>query len=105
MRQKRHSAMRRADKGHFQQLFEHETVSDNEFRKVALRDEAAHEALNQARAVLDAACAQREYARDQSPMDGTVVARSRTAWRPAVPGAPILTLEAGMDCCLRLSWM
>ena len=84
-----------ADKGHFQQLLEHGTVSDNEFRKVALRNDAAHEALNQARAALDTACAQREYAVIRSSVDGTVVARSKRTGDLAVPGAPILTLEAG----------
>jgi membrane fusion protein, multidrug efflux system len=83
-----------ADKGHFQQLFEHGTVSDNELRKVALKDEAAREALNQARAALDTACAQREYVEIKSPVDGTVVVRSKRSGDLAVPGAPILTLEA-----------
>ncbi len=83
------------DRGHFQQLFEHETISDNEFRKVVLRDEAAHETLKQARAALDMACAQREYAAIKSPVDGTVVARSKLVGDLAVPGVPILTLESG----------
>ncbi len=82
-----------ADKGHFQQLFDHGTVSDNEFRKVALKDEAAHQALNQARAALDVACAQRDYAIIKSPVDGTVVERPKRPGDLAVPGGPILTLE------------
>lgn len=84
-----------ADKGHFQQLFEHGTVSDNEFRKIVLKNDAAHEGLNQARAVLDTARAQREYAVIKSPMEGVVVARSKRPGDLAVPGAPIVTLEAG----------
>jgi RND family efflux transporter MFP subunit len=83
-----------ADREHFQRLFEHETVSDNELRKVVLKDEAARETLNQARAVYDTACAQREYAVIKSPVDGTVVARVKLAGDLAVPGAPILTLES-----------
>ena len=82
------------DRGHFQQLFEHGTISDNEFRKVVLKDEAAHETLKQARAALDMACAQREYAAIKSPVDGTVVARSKLVGDLAVPGLPILTLES-----------
>jgi multidrug efflux pump subunit AcrA (membrane-fusion protein) len=82
------------DRGHFQQLFEHGTISDNEFRKVVLKDEAAHETLKQARAALDMACAQREYAAIKSPVDGTVVARSKLVGDLAVPGVPILTLES-----------
>jgi RND family efflux transporter MFP subunit len=83
-----------ADREHFQRLFEHETVSDNELRKVVLKDEAARETLNQARAVYDTACAQREYAVIKSPVDGTVVARAKLAGDLALPGAPILTLES-----------
>ena len=82
------------DRGHFQQLFEHGTISDNEFRKVVLKDEAAEETLKQARAALDMACVQREYAAIKSPVDGTVVARSKLVGDLAVPGVPILTLES-----------
>jgi RND family efflux transporter MFP subunit len=83
-----------ADQEHFQRLFEHGTVSDNELRKVVLKDEAARETLNQARAVYDTACAQREYAVINSPVDGMVVARAKLAGDLAVPGVPILTLES-----------
>jgi RND family efflux transporter MFP subunit len=82
------------DRGHFQQLFEHGTISDNEFRKVVLKDEAAHETLKQARAALDMACTQREYAAIKSPVDGMVVTRSKLVGDLAVPGVPILTLES-----------
>jgi RND family efflux transporter MFP subunit len=84
-----------ADRRHFQELFDHGTISDNEFRKIVLKDEAAHEALNQARAALDMAQAQRNYASIKSPVDGTVVARPKRPGDLAVPGAPILTLETG----------
>jgi multidrug efflux system membrane fusion protein len=84
-----------ADKGHFQQLFEHGTVSDNEFRKVALRYDAAREGLNEARAALDVANAQRNYAVIRSPVDGSVVSRLKLAGDLALPGAPILILESG----------
>jgi len=82
------------DRGHFQQLFDHGTVSDYEFRKVILKDEAARETLKQARAAYDTACAQREYAVIKSPIDGKVVARVKVAGDLTVPGAPILTLES-----------
>lgn len=84
-----------ADREHFQHLFEHGTISENELRKIVLKDDAARETLNQARAVLDTASAQREYAVIKSPVDGTVVARSKLSGDLAVPGMPILTLEAG----------
>ncbi len=82
------------DRGHFQQLFDDGTISDNEFRKVVLRDDAARETLKQARAAYDTACAQRAYAVINSPVDGTVVARAKLAGDLAVPGVPILTLES-----------
>jgi len=84
-----------ADKGHFQQLFEHGTISENEFRKMSLKDEAAREALNQARAGLDVARAQLTYSVIASPSDGTVVDRPKRPGDLALPGVPILTLESG----------
>jgi RND family efflux transporter MFP subunit len=84
-----------ADKGHFQQLFDHGTISENEFRKISLKDEAAREALNQARASLDVARAQLIYCAITSPSDGTVVERPKRPGDLALPGVPILTLESG----------
>lgn len=79
----------------FQRLFERGSVSDNEMRKVRLKYEAAHESLNQARAGLDVAQAQRAYAEIASPADGVVVALHKKAGALAVPGAPLLTVESG----------
>ncbi|MFZ2950046.1 MAG: efflux RND transporter periplasmic adaptor subunit, partial [Desulfuromonadaceae bacterium] len=79
----------------FQRLFEHGSISDNEIRKVRLKFDAAREALNQARAGFDTALSQRNYTEIKSPMDGVVVVRVKRAGDLAVPGAPILTLEAG----------
>jgi RND family efflux transporter MFP subunit len=84
-----------ADKGHFQQLFDHGTISENEFRKISLKDEAARETLNQARASLDVARAQLAYSVITSPSDGTVVDRPKRTGDLALPGVPILTLESG----------
>lgn len=79
----------------FQRLFERSSVSDNELRKIRLKHDAAREVLNQARAGLDTARAQRDYAEIKSPVDGVVVARAKRAGDLAVPGATILTLESG----------
>ncbi len=79
----------------FQRLFERGSVSDNELRKMRLKSDAAREALNQARAGLDSAVAQRAYAEITSPVDGVVVARHKRTGDLAVPGAPLLTLESG----------
>jgi multidrug efflux system membrane fusion protein len=84
-----------ADKGHFQQLFEHGTITENELRKITLKDDAAREALNQARASLDTARAQLAYCVITSPSDGTIVERIKRPGDLALPGVPILTLESG----------
>lgn len=85
----------RIDVERFQALFAQHHVSDSEMRKARLRQDAAAEALNQARAALAAASAQRDYAEIRSPLDGVVVARLKRAGDLALPGAPILTLETG----------
>ena len=79
----------------FERLFERGSVSENEMRKVRLKFDAAREALNQARAGLDTALAQRAYAEITSPVAGTVVARLKRAGDLAVPGMPLLTVESG----------
>lgn len=84
----------RIDVGRFQALFEQGNVSDSEMRKVRLREDAARESANQARAARDAAQAQRDYTEIRSPIDGVVVARRLRAGDLATPGASILTLES-----------
>jgi RND family efflux transporter MFP subunit len=83
------------DRDHFKQLFERGSVSDNEMRKVRLKFDAARETLNQARAGLNTANSQRNYAEIKSPVDGLVVAKVKRAGDLALPGVPILTLESG----------
>lgn len=79
----------------FQRLYERASVSENEWRKVRLKRDAAKEALNQAQAAQDTANAQRAYVDIRSPDDGVVVARLKQAGDLAAPGAPMLTLEVG----------
>jgi len=79
----------------FQRLYERASISENEWRKVRLKRDAARESLNQAQAAQDTANAQRAYVDIRSPGDGVVVARLKQAGDLAAPGAPILTLEVG----------
>ena len=79
----------------FQRLYERASISENEWRKVRLKRDAAKEALNQAQAALDTANAQRAYVDIRSPDDGVVVARLKQAGDLAAPGVPMLTLEVG----------
>lgn len=79
----------------FERLFERGSVSENEIRKVRLKFDVAREALNQVRAGLDTALAQRAYAEITSPVAGMVVARLKRTGDLAVPGTPLLTVESG----------
>jgi RND family efflux transporter MFP subunit len=79
----------------FQRLYERASISENEWRKVRLKRDAARESLNQAQAAQDTANAQRAYVDIRSPDDGVVVARLKQAGDLAAPGAPMLTLEVG----------
>lgn len=79
----------------FQRMYERASVSENEWRKVRLKRDAARESLNQAQAAQDTANAQRAYVDIRSPDDGVVVARLKQAGDLAAPGAPMLTLEVG----------
>lgn len=79
----------------FQRLYERGSISENEWRKIRLKRDAAKEAQNQAEAAQDTANAQRAYVNIRSPDDGVVVARLKQTGDLAAPGAPILTLEVG----------
>lgn len=85
------------DLDHFLSLYDKGNISESEMRKARLRTDAAKETLNQARAAVDAANAQRNYSVILSPIDGSVVARLRQAGDLTVPGGVILTLESGSD--------
>lgn len=78
----------------YAQLYAKGMVSESEMRKVRLNLDAAREHLNQARAALDSAEAQRGYASITSPQDGDVVAVLRRPGDLVVPGAPILLVES-----------
>lgn len=82
------------DAARFQQLFDKGSVSDSEMRKARLRQDAAEETANQARAALDIASAQRDYTQIRSPINGVVVARHQRSGDLATPGTPLLTLES-----------
>lgn len=79
----------------FERLYERGSISENEWRKVRLKRDAARESLNQAQAIQNTARAQRAYVDIRSPDDGVVVARLKRVGDLAVPGASMLTLEIG----------
>lgn len=83
------------DMERYRNLFERGSISDNEMRKMRLKFDTAAESLNQAKAGLAAARSLQNYALIKSPVSGIVVTRSRQEGDLALPGTPILTLEAG----------
>ncbi|MFA5257061.1 MAG: efflux RND transporter periplasmic adaptor subunit [Opitutales bacterium] len=83
------------DMERFEWLFGRGSISENEMRKIRLKADTSREALNQAKAALDTALSLRAYADVTSPVDGVVVARIKRAGDLALPGAPILIVEAG----------
>ena len=87
----------------FQRLYDRESASENEFRKVRLKRDATAEALNQSKAAFDTAWAQRAYADIRSPVDGIVVARAKHSGDMALPGMPLLTVEAGRSLTFETS--
>lgn len=70
-------------------------ISDNEWRKVKLRESTTAEALQQAKAMRTTTRAQRLYTEIRSPRDGVVVAAYLRSGDLATPGRPLLTLESG----------
>jgi len=85
----------KGDLERFERLQASGTASDNDLRKARLRHDAAQEQVNQARAALDTARAQRSYVELRSPVDGTVVARLKQPGDLATPGLPLLVVDAG----------
>lgn len=82
------------DVDRYRQLFDQNSISENDWRKVRLRYDAAVENLKQAQASLNTALAQRDYTSIRSPFDGVVVALNFRAGDLVVPGRAILTLES-----------
>lgn len=68
-------------------------ISDNTWRKINLKREAARSDLAQAEALLAAAKAQRDYLTLRSPVDGRVARVMREAGDLALPGLPILVVD------------
>jgi RND family efflux transporter MFP subunit len=82
------------DKDRYEKIFKRGSISDNEMRKINLKYETAAENLKQANAAYSAALSFCDYAEIKSPVDGVVVAKSKQIGDLAVPGVPIVTLEA-----------
>lgn len=91
------------DRTRFQNLYERGSVSENELRKITLKNDASRETLNQAKAAYEIARSQRNYTEIVCPIDGTVVTRSKLVGDLALPGVPILTVESGQNLMFETS--
>lgn len=82
------------DARRFKTLFECGSASDNALRKAKLQCDVAGDSLNEVRAALQIALAQRDYISMISPVDGVVTARQKRKGDLAIPGGAILTVES-----------
>jgi RND family efflux transporter MFP subunit len=101
-------ALSKATLKRYEQLLEQKSVSPQEFEEVQTRERSAAASLGaleakkeqvlariqQARADIQASQALQSYAQLQSPLDGLVVERQAEPGSLAVPGVPLVTVEA-----------
>jgi len=78
----------------FEALFNRGSISETRLRKIRLQRDLAQASLNEVRAVLGTARAQRQYTRISSPLAGVVVTRHKREGDLAAPGLAILTVES-----------
>ncbi|WP_075187355.1 efflux RND transporter periplasmic adaptor subunit [Teredinibacter haidensis] len=78
----------------FQNLLQRGSASDNEFRKIKLKRDAAKEMLNSTKAALSAAKAQLNYIDIKAPVSGYVIAKIKHEGDMALPGVPILAIQS-----------
>lgn len=83
----------KADFERFSQLYKEESVSRQQFDGIRLQYSVAQENLTAAKAGLDQAQAQLNYANVRAPFDGVVVQKLAVAGDLAAPGNPILVIE------------
>lgn len=76
------------------------SISKITLRKTRLQRDLAKDSLDEARAVLSTARAQRQYTQISSPLAGVVVSRHKREGDLAVPGTPILTVESNTGLLL-----
>lgn len=83
----------RADFERFSELFKEEAVSRQQFDGVRLQYSVAQENLAAARAGLEQARSQLNYANVRAPFDGVIVQKMAVEGDLAAPGNPILVVE------------
>lgn len=83
----------KADFERFTELYKDESVSRQQYDGVRLQYNVAQENLVAARAGLEQAKAQINYAEVKAPFDGVVVQKMATAGDLASPGQPVVVLE------------
>ena len=84
----------RADFDRYKALFEENAVSRQQFEQAEVRLAAAEGELKAARAGAAQAANQQRYATLTAPFAGVIVAKQANSGDLAMPGSPILTLEA-----------
>lgn len=78
----------------FSALYQEGLVSENDWRKVSLKNEAAQSDKRQAEAMLAAAKAQLAYTTVRSPIDGRVARVLKREGDLALPGLPIVVVDS-----------
>lgn len=78
----------------FSALYKEGLVSENNWRKVSLKNEAAQSDKRQAEAMLAAAKAQLAYTTVRSPIDGRVARVLKREGDLALPGLPIVVVDS-----------
>lgn len=82
------------DREKFSSLYKEGLVSNNDWRKVSLKYEAARSDLKEAQALLAMANAQLAYATVSSPIDGRVAKVLKREGDLAVPGLPVIVIDS-----------
>ena len=78
----------------FSALYHEGLVSENDWRKITLKNEAARSDLKEAEAMLAAAKAQLAYTSVHSPIDGRVARVLKREGDLALPGLPIVVVDS-----------
>ena len=82
------------DREKFSSLYKEGLVSNNDWRKVSLKYEAARSDLKEAQALLAMVNAQLAYATVSSPIDGRVAKVLKREGDLAVPGLPVIVIDS-----------
>ncbi|MBR3663805.1 MAG: efflux RND transporter periplasmic adaptor subunit [Desulfovibrio sp.] len=91
----------RRDIQHYKPLVEQGAYPRDRLYKLNVRLKSAKAAFDQAEAALAASRAEKSYASIVSPLDGVVLVKHKNAGDMAVPGEPLLTLDARQKLLFR----